>query len=145
MPVPDRDVEGMLRTAELSFLSLWARAKCSRYFSAVCGEGVLKQTPHIPAERRGPHTAELQVGISLKGTAAHGEPVLEQGLARMEPRPGADSPEGNCSSQGIPWSQFILNGCSPQEGHAGAGEKCEEQGEAKRGCYKLTTCEQRDD
>lgn len=23
MPVPDRDVEGMLQTAELSFLSLW--------------------------------------------------------------------------------------------------------------------------
>lgn len=30
---PDRDVEGTLETAELSFLSLWERAKCSRYLN----------------------------------------------------------------------------------------------------------------
>lgn len=95
---------GMLKTAELSFLSLWERAKCSRYLSAVCGEGCVgADTPYSPCRaQRTPHCSrwvfpckELQPMESLcwsralpgqspeleqallKGTAAHREPPLE--------------------------------------------------------------------
>lgn len=98
IPVPERDVEGMLKTAELSFLSLWQRAKCSRYFPAVCGEGCVGADTPISALQTTEDSTVQQVGIPLKGATACGEPVLEQGLARKEPSAGAGAPEGNCSS-----------------------------------------------
>lgn len=97
-PCKKRDVEGMLKAAELSFLSLWERAKCSRYFPAVCGEGYVGAGTPTSALQTTEHPTLQQVGISLKGVTACGEPVLEQGLARKEPSAGAGAPEGNCSS-----------------------------------------------
>lgn len=131
MPLADRDVESMLKTAELSFLSLWERAKCSRYFSAVYGEGCVgADSPYLPCRpQRSPHCSrwvspwkELQPTESLCWSRFSWRELQFIG----DPH----------------WSQFILNDCSPQEGHAGDGEKCEEQGKAERGCYKLSTCEQ---
>lgn len=96
IPVPERDVEGMPKTAELSFLSLWDRAKCS--IPAVCGEGCVRADTPISALQTTEDPTLQQVGIPLKGATACGEPVLEQGLARKEPSAGAGAPEGNCSS-----------------------------------------------
>lgn len=94
--MPERDVEGMPKTAELSFLSLWDRAKCT--IPAVCGEGCVGADTPISALQTTEDSTPQQVGIPLKGATVCGEPVLEQGLARKEPSAGAGAPEGNCSS-----------------------------------------------
>jgi len=39
-------------------------------------------------------------------------------------------------------SRFILKDCGPQKAHAGAGEKCEEEGLAGRNSHGLTTTPQ---